>query len=132
MEELEIKPWKIVLWCLVGIIALSVLAFTCNIFSIGAGHVEKSMQDAVINYNEYQDMYATCQQINDNLGVLKSTPDDDPQFKDFSKANRINAQKMQLNRWVNEYNAKSQHIDKKWWKSSTLPYRLATSDFCNY
>ena len=90
------------------------------------------MENAVISYDEYQDIYATCQQINDDLGVIKSTPDDDPQFQQFSKAQRINALKQNLNRWINEYNAKSKHIDKKWWKSSDLPYSLSINQFSNY
>lgn len=90
------------------------------------------MENAVISYDEYQDIYNTCKQLNADLGVIKDTPDTDAQFAQFSKSQRINAIKMNLNRWIGEYNAKSKHIDKKWWKSESLPYELSTNQYSNY
>lgn len=95
-------------------------------------HITNSMENAVISYDEYQDIYGTCKQINSDLGVIKETPDNDPQFLQFSKAQRVNTLKQNMNRWVNEYNAKSKHIDKKWWKSDALPYELNVNQFSNY
>ncbi len=117
---------------IIAIIALIVGSFTCNLLGIGAKHVENSVQNAVSSYDEYQDIYATCDQLNANLGILNSTPDNDKQFEQISKAARINQVKMQLNRWVQEYNAKSKHIDKKFWKSDKLPYQLSINDYSNY
>ena len=117
---------------ILAFIVLSFIVFSARSCSIMGNHVTKSMENAVISYDEYQDIYATCQQINLDLGVIKSTPDNDLQFSQFSKSQRINTLKQQLNRWVNEYNSKSKHIDKKWWKSSELPYSLQITEFSNY
>ena len=114
------------------ILILIVLSFTVRTCNIAEKHVTNSMENAVISYDEYQDIYNTCKQIDDDLGVMRTTPDTDPQFQNFSKASRVNALKMNLNRWVNEYNAKSKHIDKKFWKSEELPYKLKNTDFSNY
>lgn len=123
---------KGVLLAIAALICMSVLLFTCNVIGIGAKHVTNSMENAVISYDEYQNIKATCDQLNTNLGIVQSTPSDDAQFSQFSKAQRENAIREQLSRWVNEYNAKSQHIDKKWWKSGDLPYRLDVTQFSNY
>jgi hypothetical protein len=118
--------------CIVGFIFLTIISFTCGIINIGANHVERSVENAVVSYDEYQDIYRTCKKLNTDLGVIQSTPDNDKQFDQFSKSQRINAIKMDLNRWVEEYNAKSKHIDKKWWKSDELPYQLDVNQFSNY
>lgn len=117
---------------ILAIVIVSVILFTCNIISIGGKHVTNSMENAVTSYDEYQNIYATCNQLNADLGVIQSTPDNDKQFSQFSKSQRINAIKSNLNRWIEEYNAKSKHIDKKWWKSSELPYQLSSNQFSNY
>lgn len=111
---------------------LTLLSFGFRSCSIFQGHVENSMQNAVISYDEYQNIYGTCKQLDADLGVIKATPDNDPQFEQFSKAQRVNAIKQNLNRWIAEYNAKSKHIDKKWWKSNDLPYELTSNHFSNY
>ena len=114
------------------IIGLAVSGFVMKSCSIAENHIENSMENAVISYDEYQNIYGACQQINSDLKVLKDTPDNDPQFEQFSKAQRINTMKQNLNRWITEYNAKSKHIDKKWWKADNLPQTLSTSLFENY
>lgn len=114
------------------VVGLTVLGFGVRSCSIAEKHAYKSMENAVISYDEYQDIYATCQQLNSDLGVIRDTPDDDGQFSQFSKSQQINTKKQQLNRWINDYNAKSKHIDKKWWKSSELPYSLNSNQFSNY
>lgn len=114
------------------IVVLVIVGFGIKSCSIAEKHVTNSMENAVISYDEYQDIYATCEQLNLDLGVIKETPEDDPQFSQFSKQQRVNTLKQQLNRWVNEYNAKSKHIDKKWWKSDELPHSLSVNDFSNY
>jgi hypothetical protein len=114
------------------LIALSVVLFTFRTCGIAEKHITNSMDNAVISYDEYQDIYATCKQINSDLGVIKETPENDSQFAQFSKAQRLNSMRQNLNRWINEYNAKSKHIDKKWWKSSDLPYELSSNQFSNY
>lgn len=126
------KKFGIVMAVILGIILLSVLDFGLRTCSIAEKHITNSMENAVITYDEYQDIYNTCKQLDADLKVLKDTPDDDSQFSQFSKAQRINAVKQNMNRWIAEYNAKSKHIDKKWWKSDALPQELTTNHFPNY
>jgi len=114
------------------LMGITLLSFTCRSCDILQRHVENSMENAVISYDEYQNIKATCDQLNTDLGIVQSTPETDRQFEQFTKAQRINATKSNLNRWVEEYNAKSKHIDKKWWKSDALPYQLNVNDFSNY
>jgi hypothetical protein len=59
-------------------------------------------------------------------------PESDKMFEQFSKTQRINTLKTQLNRWVEEYNAKSKMINHSLWKSSELPYQLNTNQFNCY
>lgn len=126
------KTFGYVMGGLLLIIILVVISFTVKTCSIAEKHVTNSMENAVISYDEYQDIYATCTKLNTDLGIYQTTPDTDPQFEQFSKAQRINTIKVNLNRWCEEYNAKSKHIDKKWWKSKDLPYTLSVEQFSNY
>lgn len=126
------KTFGIVIACIFGLFVLMGVGFMCNVGSIFTGHVYKSMQDAVINYDNYQDTYNTCVKLNQDLAIVQNTPDNDKQFEQFSKAQRINAIKTNLNRWVEDYNSKSKQIDKNLWKSAVLPYQLSVNDFSNY
>lgn len=114
------------------ILVLTFVSLVGKSCSIAQKHITNSMENAVISYDEYQDIYATCTKLNTDLGIYQSTPETDPQFEQFSKAQRINTIKQNLNRWVEEYNAKSKHIDKKWWKSKDLPHDLSVEQFSNY
>jgi len=127
-EEQALKVIKKAFYWFVGIlIVASVIGFTAN--KLGqAAH----LKDAVIVYEEYQEIYNTCKQLNTNLGNMQSLPADDVMFEQFSKAQRINAIKTDLNRWVETYNAKSKMWGRSLWKSSSLPYELNVNDFSNY
>jgi len=114
------------------LVGITLLSFTCRSCDILQRHVENSMENAVISYDEYQNIKATCDQLNTDLGIVQSTPETDRQFEQFTKSQRINSIKSNLNRWIEEYNAKSKHIDKKWWKSGELPYQLNINQFDNY
>lgn len=100
--------------------------------SLGCMHMWKSYEDAVINYEQYQEIYTTTKKINTDLCSMRQLPEKDPMFSQFSKAQRINQQKTQLNRWVEEYNAKSKMINRSLWKSSELPYQLSVEQFNCY
>jgi hypothetical protein len=126
------KKFGTIMAVILGLILLTVVSFTLRSCGIFQNHVEKSMENAVISYDEYQNIKATCDQLNTDLGIVQSTPETDRQFEQFTKSQRINSIKSNLNRWVEEYNAKSKHIDKKWWKSDALPYQLNVNEFSNY
>ena len=67
-----------------------------------ATHIE----DAVQNYEQFQEIYNTCVKLNTDLCNYKDVPENDVMFEQFSKAQRILAIKTQLNSWVEDYNAK--------------------------
>ena len=90
------------------------------------------LHDAVIVYEEYQEIYNTCTKLNVDLGNMQSLPADDIMFEQFSKAQRVNTIKTELNRWVETYNGKSKMWGRNLWKSSSLPYQLNVLDFNNY
>lgn len=126
------KTFGYIMLTLLIVVGLTVLGFGMRSCSIAKNHAYKSMENAVISYDEYQDIFNTCIQLNNDLGVMKDTPADDPQFSQFSKTQRVNTIKTNMNRWIAEYNSKSKHIDKKWWKSSELPQTLNSAQFSNY
>lgn len=93
-----------------------------------ATHIE----DATLRYEEYQEIFNTCVKINTDLCNMKTIPDDDPMFEQFSKNQRVLQLQTNLNRWVEEYNAKSNMWGRSLWKSSALPYQLSVNQFnCN-
>jgi hypothetical protein len=111
----------------VGIlIFLLVILYALGLFTKGV------TDNAFVRYEEYQEIYNTCQQVNTDIGIIKALPESDKMFEQFSKAQRIAALQSKLNRWVEEYNAKSKMWNRSLWKSSTLPYQLSVNQFSNY
>ncbi len=126
MEQDEIKTLKkIIIWFIVLAFIVSGIAWFFN-------RTEQIANTAIIRYEEFQEIYNTCQKLNTDLAIVESTSADDKQFDQFSKSQRINAIKMNLNKWVEDYNAKSKVWTRSLWKSNTLPYQLSVTDFSNY
>lgn len=122
-------------YVILGILALGLLvgvSFTCNLLGIGAKHIENSVQNAVISYDEYENIYAACKKANTDLGNLEVMSENDKMFDQISKGQRIMSAKTILNNLVESYNAKSKHIDKKYWKRNDLPTSLDVNQFSNY
>jgi uncharacterized membrane protein YfbV (UPF0208 family) len=92
---------------------------------------ERIVTTGIVRYEEFQEIYNTCQKLNTDLDIIQQTPESDKQFEQFSKAQRLNAIKQNLNRWVEDYNAKSKVWTRSMWKSNTLPYQLSVKDFPN-
>lgn len=87
---------------------------------------------AVINYEEYQEIYNTCVKLNTDICNMKQIREDDIMFQQFSKQQRILTLKTQLNRWIEDYNAKSKMWGRALWKSKSLPHQLSNEQFpCN-
>jgi hypothetical protein len=103
-------------------------------FKSATGVLEKSMDsDHIINnYEMFQDIYNTCVKLNTDLGNMSKVPDNDVMFQQFSKAQRMLAIRTNLNKWVEDYNAKSKMLNRKYWKSPSLPYQLSVLQFSNY
>jgi hypothetical protein len=118
---------KIIYWVIGLVVFLSIGGFFLNKAS-EASHTK----DAVIVYEEFQEIYNTCSKLNTDLCNMKELDANDVMFEQFSKAQRINTIKTQLNRWVEDYNAKSKMWGRSLWKSSELPYQLSNQQFsCN-
>lgn len=113
-----------------------VILFFILLWVIGKGCAvtEKvtNVDTAFINYEQFQEIWNTCEKINTDLGIMRELPEDDKMFEQFSKTQRIATLKSQLNRWVEDYNAKSKMWHKSMWKSEKLPYQLKVTNFNNY
>lgn len=92
----------------------------------------KVLDNAFIRYEEYQEIYNTCQKINTDLGTILAVDEKDRMFESFSKASMIANKKQQMSRWVEEYNAKSRMWNRALWKSKALPYELNVNQFSNF
>lgn len=93
---------------------------------------DKVVGEAFINYEQFQEIYNTCQKINADLGAIRSADSTDPMFSQFSQGAMVLAKQQQLTRWVEEYNAKSKMWHRAMWKSDALPYQLSVEQFSNY
>jgi|ERR1041385_2445667 hypothetical protein len=123
------------IWKILGlVILLGLIGFVVKLVFLPAALVEKATDpDAIIsNYEEFQNIYNTCQKLDADLKTIRATPDSDPMFAQFSKGAMVAAKRQQMTRWVNEYNAKSKMINRNLWKSKALPYQLNEEDFPNY
>jgi hypothetical protein len=118
---------RIVYWVIGLVIVLSIGGFVVHKFR-EATHIDT----AVLKYEEYQEIYNTCAKINTDICNMKDVPENDPMFSQFSKAQRILALRTNLNRWIEDYNAKSKMWGRALWKSNSLPYQLTNQEFnCN-
>mgnify|MGYP001562519287 CR=1 FL=1 len=116
----RLAVWAILLLC---IVSAAIWLF---------GRSDRIIQTGIIRYEEFQEIYNTCQKLNTDLQIIQATPESDKQFDQFSKAQRLNAIKQNLNRWVEDYNGKSKVWTRSVWKSNTLPYQLSVNDFSNF
>ncbi len=113
-----------------GIIAFVLLLLFGAWFSLirKATHLD----DAVQTYEEFQEIHGTCTKLNTDLCNMKALPEDDKMFEQFSKVQRVNAIKTNLNKWIEEYNSKSKMWGRSLWKGRDLPQQLTNEQFsCN-
>lgn len=125
MEE-EIKPIKkFIVWFIIVMFIVGAITWFFN-------RAQRVAQVAIIQYEEFQEISNTCTKLNNDLCRMKEMPADDKMFEQFSKAQRVNTIQTQLNRWVEDYNAKSKMWNRDLWKSNTLPYQLTVEQFNCY
>lgn len=110
---------------------------TIIVLSIGGFYISKlgeatHINDAVQTYEDFQEVYNTCIKLNTDLCNMHSLDEKDVMFEQFSKAQRINTIKTQLNKWCENYNAKSKMWGRNLWKSKDLPYEIKPQDFSCY
>ncbi len=130
MEELKevTQVGKRIVYWFIG------LSIVLSVVGLGVRSCKKAthVEDVVIIYEEYQEIYNTCSKLNTDLCNMKSLPDEDKMFEQFSKAQRILAIQTNLNRWVEEYNSKSKMWGRSLWRSKNLPQQLNVNQFnCN-
>jgi uncharacterized membrane protein YfbV (UPF0208 family) len=124
MDELKIIK-KFAIWVSILMLIISSIVWFAN-------KSTRVIDTAIIHYEEFQEIYNTCQKLNTDLAIIQETPETDKQFEQFTKSQRINSIKQNLNRWVEDYNAKSKMWNRALWKSSSLPYQLDVNQFSNY
>ena len=116
-----------------GLFVLIVLFAIAGWFFTKAANVANQTADnAISSYEEFQEIYNTCEQLNTDLGTIRATPDSDKMFSEFSKGAMVAQKRQLLSRWVNEYNAKSHMWNHSMWKGKNLPYELSVNQFSNY
>jgi uncharacterized membrane protein YfbV (UPF0208 family) len=122
----EVKQFrKIFLWFIGVLLVVSAIVWFAN-------RAVSTADTAILRYEEFQEIYNTCVKVNTDLCNMKEIPETDKMFEQFSKGQRTLALKTQLNRWVEEYNAKSKMWNRSLWKSNELPYQLTVQQFsCN-
>lgn len=120
------KNTLIVIAIIIALVVTSICFYTCNKMK------ENVTDNAFVNYEDYQEIYNTCQKLNSDLCNIKSVSDSDKMFEQFSKTQRLVGIRNNMNRWIEEYNAKSKMWNKALWKSKQLPYQLSSADFDCY
>lgn len=115
----------IVYWSIAVLIVVSIIVGFLN-------RTVAVVDSGIVHYEEFQEIYNTCYKLNNDLCNMKSIPESDKMFEQFSKAQRLNTLRSQLNRWVEDYNAKSKMFNRSLWKSSSLPYELNVNQFNCY
>lgn len=122
----EIGHIKKFIWWYIGV--LFIVAAILWFFN----RTERIARVAIIQYEEFQEISNTCDKLNTDLCRMKELSPEDKMFEQFSKAQRILAIQTQLNRWVEDYNAKSKMWNRELWKSKSLPYQLTVDQFKCY
>ena len=116
---------KITLWSVIVVFIISMAFFLIS-------KSVKVIDSTIIHYEEFQETYNTCQKLNTDLCNMKDIPENDKMFKQFSKTQRLNTIKTNLNRRVEDYNSKSKMWNRSLWKSNELPYQLSLKQFNCY
>lgn len=125
-EQEEIKTLKTFIIWFIGVL------FVVGAITWFTNRVQRVATVAIIQYEEFQEISNTCTKLNNDLCRMKEMPDNDKMFEQFTKAQRVNTIQTQLNRWVEDYNAKSKMWNRELWKSKELPYQLTVQQFNCY
>ena len=122
----EFKFGKRVIYWLIGVLLVT------SLITWALTRIKTVVDAGIIHYEEFQEIYNTCSKLNQDLCIMKVVPDGDKMFEQFSKAQRLNTLRQQINRWTEDYNAKSKMFNRRIWKSSALPYELHSNQFNCY
>lgn len=122
---------RLFLWVIGICLLVGAFITTCNLFW-GTAKKATHIDDGIAVYEEFQEIYNTCDKLNIDLCNMRDMDASDKMFEQFSKPQRILAIQTNLNRWVQDYNAKSKMWGRALWKSKTLPYELSVENFNCY
>ena len=125
-RHFEEKPAWTIVYVLCLFFGISLLFTPVRSF-LGVANKVTDSENIIHSYEEYEQMYSTCKQLCDDISLLEESS---IETTGFSKEERVLSLKNNLNRWVNEYNAKSRMITKNAWKSSSLPHQLSLQTIC--
>jgi hypothetical protein len=121
------KTFGIIVVFVLVMVLLFVISKSCSVVN-----KVTDVDNAFINYEQFQEIWNTCQKLNTDMGIMRDLPETDKMFEQFSKVQRLSTLKIQLNKWVEDYNAKSKMWNRSLWKSKSLPYQLTVNEFTNY
>lgn len=126
--------FKVIFGTIGVLILISCIMFFTGVLGTGFNQAVKAthIDDAVETYEEFQSIYNTCVKLNTDLCAKRDIPADDAGFSLISKSQQVFGLKANLNRWVEEYNAKSKMWGRSLWKSSKLPFELSVDQFTCY
>jgi hypothetical protein len=113
------------------IISIIILGSIVSLF-INKTKEATHIDDAVQNYEQFQEIYNTCSKLNTDLCVMQDLPESDKMFEQFSKIQRVTTLKGSLNKWIEEYNSKSKMFGRNLWKSKSLPVELNVNQYPCY
>lgn len=116
----------------VSLVGLFALLCVMSLFRHACVHADTIAGNALVNYEEFQEIFNTTQKLNTDLCAVREVPEADAMFEQFSKNQRVTGLRANLARWVNEYNAKSKMWNRSLWKSNSLPYELSVAQFSCY
>jgi len=113
-------------------LAAFVLGFAGWCAATARRSADKVVGDPIASYEDFQEIWNSCQKLNTDLGTLRAIDERDRMFDQFSKSSLVAAKKQKLAGLVEEYNGKSKMWNRAVWKSKSLPYQLDVNDFPNY
>src|SRR3990167_6664561 len=99
---------KWIYWIITGFVFLFLIGSITNYCNQIV--VPNTIDNAFVNYEQFQEIYNTCQKLNTDLGNMKLLPKDDAMFAQFSKEQRIYTIKTQLNRWIEDLQRKVKNV----------------------
>lgn len=129
-EMREATRWW--LWA-VGMILLTVALFGLYNFLSTPARIAAKVTDPdhiIESYEEFQSIYNTTKKLCADLKAL-DVLEEGSTSGGFTKVDRQIALQQQINRWVQEYNAKSRMLTRNQWKNPNLPYQLSNDKICN-
>ena len=98
----------------------------------GCQQADKQIDNAIMNYEQFQEIYNSCENINTQICQIKDISEIDKMFEQITKNQRLTSLRHRLSSLCEDYNAKSKMFNREIWKSPKLPYQLNVNQFNCY